>query len=171
MNGLRFELGLKLGGDLLRQAAVAVAQDMQPRHERFVGRGVQPAEGQLLQLVADFLDAHAAGERRIDVHRLLGDEAPLLGLHVLKRAHVVQPVGELDEQHAHIARYGDQELPEILGLLRLLGGKIELLDLGQAVDQRGDVRAEELLDLFQRGGRVLDGVVKQRRRRWSRRRA
>ena len=171
MDGLRFELGLKLGGDLLRQAPVAVAQDIQPRHERFVSGWMQPAEGKLLQLVADFLDAHAARERRINIHRLLGDEAPLLGLHVLKRAHVVQPVGKLHQQHAHIARDGDQELPEILGLLRLLGGEVEPLDLGQAVNQRGDVRAEQLLDLLLAWRACPRSCREAAPSRWSRRRA
>src|SRR3546814_7663959 len=40
------------------------------------------------------------GERGIDIHRLLGDPAPLVGiLDEMQRAHIVQPVGELDQQH------------------------------------------------------------------------
>ncbi len=82
---------------------------------------------------------------------------------MLERAHVVQAVGELDEQHADVARDGDQKLAEILGLLGLLGHEVEPLDLGQAVDEGADLGAEELVDLGAGGVRVLDDVVQQRR--------
>ena len=116
----------------------------------------------VLELLAQPLHAHAAGERRIDVQGLLGDELALLRLHVLERAHVVQAVGELDEQHADVAGDGEQQLAEVLGLLGLLGDEVELLDLGQAVDQRADLAAEQGVDLAARGVGVLDGVVQQR---------
>ena len=70
-----------------------------------------------------------------------------LRLHVPERAHVVQAIGELDQQDADVARYGDQQLAEVLGLLGLLGDEVELLDLGQALDQGADLLAELLVDL------------------------
>ena len=84
--------------------------------------------------------------------------------HVLERAHVVQPVGELDQQHAHVVGDGEQKLAQILGLLGLARDEIELLELGQAFDQMADVGAEHLVDLGAGGRRVLDRVVQQRRR-------
>ena len=128
-----------------------------------VGVGVAPLEGQLLELLAHGLHAHAAGQRRIDLERLLGDAPAALRLHVLERAHVVQAVGQLDQQHADVAGDGDQELAEVLRLLGLLGDEVELLDLGQAVDQVADLLAELLVDLGARDVGVLDHVVQQRR--------
>ena len=46
--------------------------------------------------------------------------------HVLEGAHVVQPVGELDQEHADVVRDGEEELAEILGLRRLLRDQVEL---------------------------------------------
>ena len=123
---------------------------------------MKPSEGQLFKLVAEFLDAHPAGQRRVDIHCFLRDEPPFLRTHMLKRAHVVKPVGELDEQHAHIARNRDQEFPEIFGLLCLLGDEIELFDLRQTIDKGRDIRAEQPFDLVFGGLRVLDCVVKKR---------
>ncbi len=40
----------------------------------------------------------------------------LFGRHVVERAHVVQPVGELDEQHPDVGGDGEQELAEVFGL-------------------------------------------------------
>ena len=78
---------------------------------------MEPPEREILQLIADFLDAHAPRQRRINIHGLLRDYAPLLRLDEFNRAHIVEPVGELHEQDAHIARYGDQKLAKIFCLL------------------------------------------------------
>ncbi len=129
---------------------------------RLVGVRVEPAEGVLLELVAQGLHAHAAGERRIDLERFLGVALAALGLHVLERAHVVQAVRELDEQDADVARDGEQKLAEVLGLLGLLGDEVEPLDLGEAVDEGADLGAEKLIDLGARRVRILDDVVQQR---------
>ena len=119
----------------------------------------QIAERKVLQFAAQALHAHAAGQRRVDVERVLGD-ARALGLgHEMQRAHVVQAVGELDQQHAHVVGDGEQELAEILGLLRVLGGEIELVELGQAVDEAADLGAEHAVDLVAGDRRVLDRVV------------
>ena len=79
-------------------------------------------------------------------------------------AHVVQPVGELHQQHAHVISDGEEELAQVLGLLGLTGDEVEFLQLGQALDQGGDVLAEQTLDLGAGRLRVLDRVVQQRRR-------
>ena len=83
------------------------------------------AEGEVLELVAHLLDAHAAGERRVDVERLLGDALALVGRHEAERAHVVQPVGELDQQHAHVGGDREQELAEVLALRGALRDEVE----------------------------------------------
>ena len=82
--------------------------------------------------------------------------------HMVERAHVVQPVGELDQQDANILGDRQQQLAQVLRLLGLLRDEIELLQLGQALDELADVGAEELVDLLARGGGVLDRVVQQR---------
>ena len=103
------------------------------------------------------------GERRIDVDRLLRGAPARLRRHEVERAHVVQPVGELDQQHAHIGRDREQELAQVLGLLRLARHEVELLQLGEPVDQRADLGAENLVDLGAGRGGILDRVVQQRR--------
>ena len=85
--------------------------------------------------------------------------ARLSSRHEIERAHVVQPVGELDQQHARVVRDGEQELAKVLGLLRVPGDEVERSELGQPVDQLADLLAEHLVDLLARDGRVLDRVV------------
>ena len=136
----------------------------QPLADHLVGVGIELAERQVLELLAHLMHAHAAGERRIDVERLLGGAPARFRRHVRERAHVVQAVGELDQQHPHVVGDRQQELAQVLGLLGLLGDEVELLELGEALDQRADVGAEHLVDLGAGRRGVLDRVVQQRRR-------
>jgi hypothetical protein len=81
---------------------------------------------------------------------------------VLERAHVVEPVGQLHHQHADVARHGHDHLAEALGLQVLLGGEVDVAELGDAVHQEGDLLAELVLDLGVGDAAVLHHVVEQR---------
>src|SRR3546814_9915279 len=61
---------------------------------------------------------------------------------VAQRAHVVQAVGQLDQQHADVVRHREQELAEILRLPHFFRGELDARQLGHAFDQLGD-RSEE----------------------------
>ena len=82
-------------------------------------------------------------------------------MHGLERAHVVQAVGQLDEDDAHVARHREQHLAEVLRLRVLQRGELDAVDLGDAVDQVGHGLAEVLGDLALGGRRVLHHVVEQ----------
>ena len=62
-----------------------------------------------------------------------------------QRAHVVQPVGELDDQHPGVAGHRDDHLADGLGL----GGVavLDLVQLGHAVDEVGDLGVEVARDV------------------------
>ncbi len=156
------ELVGQLVGDAGDQRAVLGLQVLEPGGDQRVGFGHEVAERQLFQLAAHALHAHAAGERGVDVERVLGDAGALGLRHEIQRAHVVQAVGELDQQHARVVGDGEQELAEILRLLGVLGGEIEFVELGEPVDQAADLGPEDLVDLLAGGGRVLDRVVQHR---------
>ena len=75
----------------------------------------------------------------------------------------MQAVGEFDQQHAHVVGDREQQFAEILRLLRVPGGEVELVELGQSIDETADLRPEHLVDLLAGDGRVLDRVVQHRR--------
>ena len=81
---------------------------------------------------------------------------------MLKRAHVVQPIGKFDQQYAYIGRDRQQQLAQILCLRRPARNQIESLDLGQSLDELTNVLAEHLVDLAARCVGVLDRIVQQR---------
>ena len=119
--------------------------------------------------------AEPVGERRVDVEGLLRDgHFPILG-HGVERAHVVQPVGKLDDDDAHVLGHRHEHLADACGpcgLVRVLDGtdfvlapgvhELVLRELGHAVYERGDLFTEMFSQLLVSDGGVLDHVVQQR---------
>jgi hypothetical protein len=126
-----------------------------------VALGIEDGEAQVLQLPLDVLDAEPVGQGGVDVERLLGDAALLPFGEGGDRPHVVEPVGQLDEQDADVLGHGHQHLPQGGGLLRLLGVELEAVEFGDAVDDGGDVGPEVLGDVGQGDFGVLHRVVEQ----------
>ena len=75
----------------------------------------------------------------------------------------MKPVGELDQDDPDVSGHRDHHLAVVLRLTFVAALEGDLGQLGDAVDQTGDRRAELLLDLFETGRSVLDRVMEQRR--------
>ena len=80
---------------------------------------------------------------------------------MLERAHVVQAVGELDEDDADVVDHGQHHLAQVFGLLLFAGGEVDFADLGDAFDDVGDLLAEFLADFDDRDRGVFDRIVQQ----------
>ena len=125
---------------------------------------VQHREREVFELPLHVTDAEPVRERRVDVDGLLRDALLLLLRKRRDRAHVVQPVGELDQQDADVLRHRDEHLAHRRGLLRFAGRELQAFDLGDAVDDRRDLDAEGFLDALLGELGVFDRVVQQRGR-------
>ncbi len=128
-----FEVGLALGlarGDHLLDLGVAL--------------GVQGREAEVLELPLDLLDTEAVREGRVDVEGLLGDGALAVHGHDRDRAHVVQAVGQLDEQDPPVLGHRDEHLADGGGLLGLFRVELQAVELGDPVDDGGHLGAELL---------------------------
>ena len=125
--------------------------------------GLERLEGEVLELPLHLPDAEPLGERGVDLHRLAGDALLLLGRQAVQRAHVVEPVGELDQDDPDVLGHRQEHLADVLGLLLLVAVGAELGQLGDAVDELGDLGAEPLLDVGQAVLGVLGDVVEERR--------
>ena len=101
---------------------------------------VQRGEREVLELPLDRVHAEPVGQRREHLERLARLALLLLRREEPQRAHVVQPVGELDHQHAWVARHRDDHLADRLGLGG--GAVLDLVELGDAVDEVRDLLAE-----------------------------
>ena len=108
------------------------------------------------------MHAEPLGQRRVDIHRLASNPAaPFIAFDESQRLHVVQPVGELDQQHANVLGHGEEELAEILGLFGLIGLQLDPRQLGDTVDEPGDLATKHPFDVVEGGDRVLDRIVQQ----------
>ncbi len=129
--------------------------------------GLEVAERQVLELGLDPADAEPVGERGVDLERLARDALALRRVEVLERAHVVQAIGELDQDDPDVVDHGQDHLAEVLGLGLLLARELELRDLGHALDDVRDVRAEVLA----RRSRSWSACPRRRRAAGRRRRS
>ena len=83
---------------------------------------------------------------------------------VLDRAHVVEAVGELDQDHAHVLRHRHDHLAVVLGLRLLAALELDPRQLRDALDELRDLVAELRAHLLDVDVGVLDDVVQQRGR-------
>jgi hypothetical protein len=124
--------------------------------------GCRVCEAEVLEAQLELLHAEAVRQRRVDVQGLLGDPLLLLAGHVPDGLHVVEPVGELDDQHPDVLGHRQDHLAQGLRLLLLLGLHLEAVELGDPVDEVDDLVAEALADVLEAGLGVLHDVVEQR---------
>jgi hypothetical protein len=75
----------------------------------------------------------------------------------------VRAIGQLDEDHAHVARHGQEHLAKRLCLIFLARVELQLVELGQPIDQFSHSNAEALDQVCLGDAAVLHGVVQQRR--------
>ena len=133
----------------------------QPGADHGVILGLLVFQAQVLELGFDVVEAQTVGQRRVHEQRLRGDLLLLVGPHVLQGPHVVQAVGELDQNDAHVVAQGEQHLPEILRLGA--GPRLEhAAHFRQPIDDDALLDPEHLLDVVQGHRRVLHRVVQQR---------
>ena len=76
-------------------------------------------------------------------------------------SHVVQAVGQLDDEDAKVLGHGDQHLAHRGRLLGLLRVELDSLELGDAIDNGGNLGTEFTFDIGHRDLGVFDRVVKE----------
>ena len=118
-------------------------------------------EGEIFQFAADFAHAEAVGDGRVDFQRLARDALAALGAEIAERPHVVQAVGQLDDDDADIVHHREQHLAIAFRLAILGGEEIDLAQFGDAIDAARDFIAKVLLDVGAGDGGVFDDVVQQ----------
>ncbi|MNS61587.1 hypothetical protein D3C72_946190 [compost metagenome] len=130
--------------------------------QRGVAPGLEVAERQVLQFAVGLVQAQPVRDGGVDLERFARDAGPLFARRIGQRAHVVRAVGQLDQDDAHVARHGQQHLAEGLGLVLFARVGLQLVELGEPVDQLGNRGAEALDELRLGDTAVLDGIVQQR---------
>ena len=145
--------------DALKDGTSLVSELQHVLVENLVAEGVAVCKGELLQLAKDVVEPQAVRERHVDVERLAGDAGALFGAHHAEGAHVVQTVGKLHENDAHVARHRKEHLAKAFGLGDFVRRKAQLVELRDAVDDVRHLGAEEVRHLDFACLRVFENVV------------
>ena len=157
----------ELGRDVLLQvfdhALVGLAPAFDAGAKGFERARLEVLERQFLELVLDLAHPEAVGDGTVYVSRLLRDLQPALLGQMMQRPHVVEPVGQLHQDHADVIDHGQQHLAEIFRLPLFARGELNRAELRDALDDMRDVGAEKLLDTLDWRLRVFDDVVEQPR--------
>lgn len=78
------------------------------------------AKRQIFQFFLDPVQADPLGQRGIYLNRFTGDTLTLFRFaDMMKRAHIMNPVGQFDQQNADILGHGQNQLTEIFSLFAL----------------------------------------------------
>src|SRR5258708_4418652 len=161
-NAILNQLGTDGGLHFLKEFLVnrrLVADFLLQRQERL---RLQKAEGKVFQLITDNSHSQAMGDRRVDVQGFAGDALLFARLQVFKRAHIVQAIRKLDDDHANIIDHGQKHFANAFSLARLGSHDVEPADFGDAFHQARDFDTEAFFNSRDRIFGVLDGVVKKR---------
>ena len=153
------ERGIQLLLDLLEELLLVAARALQRALEHQVTARVERLEAEVLELELHVVEAEPFGDRRVDLERLAGDRPASRRRHGRDGAHVVRAVGELHQDDAQVAHHGEQHLAERFRLRLLAALELDLVELGDAIDDLGDSGAEALRQLVLRCRGVLDDIV------------
>ena len=135
---------------------------------------IQVAEGQVVQLPFDLPDAQPVGQGRVNIQGFLCDTPPFLCRQCVQGQHVMESVGQLDQNHPDVFRHGHQHLAQALGVQavwvvrqvaarpgRLLETGVQPSELGNPVHQFGYLRAETVFQLLAGNAAVLHHIVQE----------
>ena len=157
------ERGFGVVEDLLKEFAAVLAGLEDVFVKDLIAKRVAVRKRKFLKLAENVVEAEPVRDRNIDFKGLSTDAGALLGPHDAERAHVVEAVGELHENDADVARHGKEHLPEAFGLGDCVGRELQLIELGDAVNEVRDFNPELLGHLALARPRVFEHVVHEAR--------
>jgi len=120
---------------------------------------VHGLEAEIFKLGAQAVHAQTVGDWRVDLQGFLGDASAFFRRQCAEGAHVVQAVGQLDQNHADVAGHRQRHFLEVFGLRFGLGLEGHLGQLADPVHQLGDGIAELLDQCVLRNAGVFNHVM------------
>lgn len=124
---------------------------------------VHGLEAEVFEFYADGVHAQPIGDGRIDFQGFLGDASAFFAGQHFQRAHVVQAVGQLDQDHANVAGHGHGHFLEVFSLGFGLGLEVHLGQFADPIDQFGHGFTELRLQRFFGNPGVFDHVMQHGR--------
>ncbi len=123
------------------QIAAFGMQIVEPADNGFPGIRVQLPKRHVFQFFLPVPDADTFGQWHIDFQRFTRNPPPFVfPFDKMQGLHVVQPVGQLDQQHPDVLRHRQHQLAEIFSLLGARRLQLQHGKFCDAINQRADFR-------------------------------
>lgn len=148
-DALGFEAFLQFARRLQHLRGALGARALHQGVNLFVNLRFEVFEGAVLEFPLDAPDAQAVRNRREKSERFGGNLAFFGVGKGVERSHIVQTVGELDDDDAHVARHRQKEFSQVFALFFGLGIEVDFLEFGNAFDQMRDIGAETLIHFLE----------------------
>jgi hypothetical protein len=159
---LFFQAQFNLVADLVQQLLAITGCIFHRRLDAAGPHRVENGEAQVFEFHPYIVHAQAQGNWRVNIQGLPGDATALFRTQHVQRAHVVQAVGELDQDNADILGHGKRHFLEVFGLRFGAGGKVDLGKLADTVNQFGNRIAELPGERLLANAGILNDVVQER---------
>ena len=117
----------------------------------FIGNRVQKTQGDVFQLFLDRTDTQSVSKRSINFHCFQCFFPAFIFFPVLTSTHIVQTVGKLYDNNAHVFCHCKQHLTDVFRLTLFLAGVGQFCQLGDAVHHQSNICAKNFLDFLNRG--------------------
>jgi len=124
--------------------------------------GVHGFKAKVFEFDTNGVHAQPVGDGRIDFQGFLGDASAFFAGQHFQRAHVVQPVSQLDQDHPNVSGHGHGHLLEVFRLGFGLGLEVHLGQLADPIDQFGHGFAKLRTERFLGNAGVFDHVMQHR---------
>ena len=134
----------ELFDDLLYDLFLTALAFLKGSCEHSISKWMEVFKAEIFQLHFESIDTEAVGDRCIDVERFSGDTLLLVSGHRAECLHVVQTVGELDEDDANVFDHREHHFPKAFGLSLCLTAKLNLIQLADTIDEQRDFATELL---------------------------
>ena len=121
------------------------------------------SETEVFQFRFHLIQAQAVGKGGIDIECLTGNLILFVGWLRLQCSHIMKSVADLDEDDADIVTHRQQQFLEVLCLGRGLFTEDATANLCQAINNLGNFRAEDVLDVVNGIVGILYDIVEQGR--------
>ena len=161
LDAVTVQFGLHGGDEVAVDGFQVVVDFRQTLADEFALLGVLVAEAEVFQLFLNLIQSQAIGQRGVDVQRFAGYLVLFVGWLAAQRAHVVQAVGNLDEDDADVVAHGQEQFLQVLDLGRRFVAKDAARDFRQSIDNLCYLGTEDVLDVGNGVVGVLDNVVQQ----------
>ena len=132
-------------------------------HDLVITFRIKILEREIFQLPFCLLHTEPVSERSVDLHRLKGLGALFIGRLIVHGAHVVQAVGNFNEDDTDILRHSHQHLAQIFALLILFAGVLHPRQFGYAFHNISNLGAEFFCNVRMGEGSVFNNIMQESR--------